>query len=83
MAGEPEDNEAALLALGLARRHLEEVLLDARVLPLGAFRQLPGCARIPGADAAADAPKFVALDGSAFDNLEVRSSISSGLPTPC
>ena len=71
MAEEPAEAEAALLALGLARRHLQEVLLDGRVLPLGAFRPLPGCARVAGADAAPDAPRFVALDGSAFDNLEV------------
>ncbi len=71
MVEEPAEAEAALLALGLARRHLQEVLLDGRVLPLGAFRPLPGCARVAGADAAPDAPRFVALDGSAFDNLEV------------
>ncbi|EIE20176.1 hypothetical protein COCSUDRAFT_18682, partial [Coccomyxa subellipsoidea C-169] len=75
---EPAEAEAALLALGLARRHLQEVLLDGRVLPLGAFRPLPGCARVAGADAAPDAPRFVALDGSAFDNLEVLENTEGG-----
>lgn len=70
---EPGDNEATLIALGLARRHLEEVLLDGRVLPLGAFRPLPGCQHVAGTDSHPDMPKYMALDGSAFDNLEVST----------
>ena len=73
MAEQPEDNEASLIALGLARRHLEEVLLDGRVLPLGAFRPLPGCQHVAGTDSHPDLPKHMALDGSAFDNLEVST----------
>ena len=76
MADEPADNEATLMALGLARRHLQDVLLDGRVLPLGSFRPLPGCQHIPGTDSHPDMPQYMALDGSAFDNLEV----STGAP---
>jgi hypothetical protein len=73
LAEQPEENEAALRALGLARAHLREVLLDAKLLPCAAFRQLPGCAcsGTAGAGAPNELPAFVALDGSAFDNLEV------------
>lgn len=74
MADGEQENEAALLALGLARRHLQEVLLDRRVLPFGSFRQLPGCQPVAGAASTPDLPRFVALDGSAFDNLEVGPS---------
>ena len=67
---EPE-NEAALHALGLACTHLRQVLLDRKLLPCGAFRQLPGCACSGAGDITDELPAYVALDGSAFDNLEV------------
>ena len=72
-----EASEAALMALGLCTLHLQEVLLDRRVLPLGSFRLLPGCSGLTKADAAPELPMFVSLDGSAFDNLEVRPDLPS------
>ncbi|CAL8470971.1 g10513 [Coccomyxa elongata] len=78
MAEQPGDNEATLMALGLARRHLEEVLLDGRVLPLGAFRPLPGCQHVAGTDSHPNMPQYMALDGSAFDNLEVLENTDGG-----
>jgi hypothetical protein len=74
-------NEAVLRALGLCTQHLQDVLLDRKVLPLGAFRPLPGCQRLPGADASVEPPMHVSLDGSAFDNLEVKPPSTSAPPS--
>ena len=71
MAERPEASEAALRALGLCAAHLREALLDRKLLPCGAFQHLPGCAPPGCPDLPAEAPAFVTLDGSAFDNLEV------------
>lgn len=66
-----EEHEATLAALSLCAQHLEDMLLDRKVLPFGSFRQLPGCQKIGARDLQPDLPLHMSLDGSAFDNLEV------------
>ena len=66
-----EEHAATLSALWLCAQHLDEILLDRKVLPFGTFRQLPGCQKIGDVDIRKEMPLFMSLDGSAFDNLEV------------
>ncbi len=72
-----EEHAATLGALSLCAQHLEEILLDRKVLPFGSFRQLPGCQKIGDRDIRAEMPLYLSLDGSAFDNLEVRQQAES------
>ena len=67
-----EEHAQTLSALSLCAQHLQEILLDRKVLPFGSFRQLPGCQRIGARDIEPELPLHMSLDGSAFDNLEVR-----------
>lgn len=69
-----EEHAATLAALSLCAQHLQEILLDRKVLPFGSFRQLPGCQKIGDRDIRAEMPLYLSLDGSAFDNLEVSHS---------
>ena len=69
-----EEHAATLAAISLCAQHLEEILLDRKVLPFGSFRQLPGCQQIGNSVVRAEMPLYLSLDGSAFDNLEVRLS---------
>lgn len=71
-----EEHSATLVALSLCAQHLQEILLDRKVLPFGSFRQLAGCQKIGDKDVCAEMPLYLSLDGSAFDNLEVRQSIN-------
>lgn len=72
-----EEHAATLGAFSLCAQHLEEILLDRKVLPFGSFRQLPGCQKIGDRDIRAEMPPYLSLDGSAFDNLEVRQAAKS------
>ena len=67
-----EEHAATLRAVSLCAQHLEEILLDRKVLPFGSFRQLPGCQKIGDKGIRAEMPLYLSLDGSAFDNLGVR-----------
>jgi hypothetical protein len=72
-----EEHAATLSALWLCAQHLEDILLDRKVLPFGTFRQLPGCQKIGDVDIQSEMPLYMSLDGSAFDNLKV---CMKGLP---
>ena len=82
-----EEHAATLSALWLCAQHLEEILLDRKVLPFGTFRQLPGCQNIGDVDIRSEMPLYMSLDGSAFDNLEVclkeRPTSPNRLPHAC
>ena len=60
----------------LQRRLLSSVLCAERrsVLPVGQLELLPGCDGVPEgvATAARVGPCYMALDGAALENLEVR-----------
>ena len=74
-----EEHAATLAAVSLCAQHLQEILLDRKVLPFGSFRQLPGCQQIGDRNiCAAEMPLYLSLDGSAFDNLEVCQSATYG-----
>jgi hypothetical protein len=82
-----EEHAATLSALWLCAQHLEEILLDRKVLPFGTFRQLPGCQKIGDVEIRSEMPLYMSLDGSAFDNLEVclkgRPASPNRLPHAC
>ena len=77
-----DEHAQTLSALSLCAQHLQEILLDRKVLPFGSFRQLPGCQRIGARDIEPELPLHMSLDGSAFDNLEVRRACCCLFPEP-
>jgi len=79
-----EEHAATLTVLSLCTQHLEEILLDRKVLPFGSFRQLQGCQKIGNRAIQEEMPLYMSLDGSAFDNLEVlQSSVLYNLSCCC